>query len=326
MEALTVAVLMGGTSAERAVSLASGQMVVEGLHQKGHRVYPIEITADGFWRNREKDVLAISIPCSVMEALDPIPDIVFIALHGPMGEDGTVQGLLETLSIPYTGSGVLASALGMDKRKSRLLFAGASLLVPPHLMIQDHRNIAETVQSAENLWGYPLVVKPNDSGSSLGVTITRDSRQMPENIEQAFTLSQQVLLEPYLAGTEITAPLLGNESPKALPVIEIVPPGEFFDYRCKYNGLTQEICPARIPSVQLDHAQQIAVTAFVLLGCSGFARADMIISQNQIYLLEMNTIPGLTRESLVPKAAKAAGLSFSDLLDQIVKLGLERWH
>ena len=326
MEALTIAVLMGGTSAEREVSLASGLMVVEGLRQKGHRVYPIEIAADGFWRNRDKEVLAISIPDSVMEALNPIPDVVFIALHGPMGEDGTVQGLLETLSIPYTGSGVLASALGMDKRKSRLLFASAGLLVPPHLMIVDHRNIAETVQHAEDLWGYPLVVKPNNSGSSLGVTITRDSRHLPGNIEQALTLSQQVLLEPYLTGTEITAPLLGNESPMALPVIEIVPPGEFFDYRCKYNGMTQEICPARIPSDQLSHAQQIAVTAFALLGCSGFARADMIISQNQIYLLEINTIPGLTRESLVPKAAKAAGLSFSDLLDQIVQLGLERWH
>ncbi len=326
MEALTVAVLMGGTSAEREVSLASGQMVVEGLHQKGYRTYPIEITADGFWRNRERDNPAISIPRSVMEALDPIPDIVFIALHGPMGEDGTVQGLLEMLSIPYTGSGVLASALGMDKRKSRLLFADAGLPVPPYLMIQDHRNIAETVRNAETLWGYPLVVKPNNSGSSLGVTITHDSRQMPENIEQALTLSQQVLLEPYLAGTEITAPLLGNEPPMALPIIEIVPPGEFFDYQCKYNGLTQEICPARIPSAQFTRAQQIAVAAFVLLGCSGFARADMMISQNQLYLLEINTIPGLTRESLVPKAAQAAGLSFSDFLDRIVKLGIERWH
>lgn len=326
MEAQTVAVLMGGTSAEREVSLASGQMVVEGLFQKGYRVYPIEIAANGFWQNPEKEIRPASVPCSVIEALDPIPDIVFIALHGPMGEDGTVQGLLETLSIPYTGSGVLASALGMDKWRSRLLFSNAGLLVPPHVMIQDHRNIAETVEKAETLWGYPLVVKPNNYGSSLGVTITRDSRFVLENIEHALTLSQQILLEPYLAGTEITAPLLGNESPIALPLIEIVPPGEFFDYQCKYNGLTQEICPARIPSAQRDHAQQIALTAFALLGCSGFARADMIISQNQIYLLEMNTIPGLTRESLVPKAAIVAGLSFSDLLDQIVKLGLERWH
>jgi D-alanine-D-alanine ligase len=326
MEVLTIAVLMGGTSAEREVSLASGQMVMEGLQQKGHQAYPIEITADGFWQKTKKDVRASSIPGSVMEALNPIPDIVFIALHGPMGEDGTVQGLLETLSIPYTGSGVLASALGMDKHKSRLLFTGAGLLVPPYLMIEDDRNIAKTVQNAETLWGYPIVVKPNDSGSSLGVTINRDSQQLLDHIEQAFTFSKQVLLEPYLPGTEITAPLLGNMSPTALPVVEIVPPGEFFDYQCKYNGMTQEICPARIPSAQCNQAQQIAVTAFVLLGCSGFARADMMISHNQIYLLEINTIPGLTRESLVPKAANAAGLSFSDLLDQIVKLGLARWH
>lgn len=325
MKRLKVTVLMGGKSAEREVSLSSGKMVLEALRSRGHDAYPIEITTEGLWLNPELARQSpLSCATSLAAAIEQGTDIVFIALHGPMGEDGTVQGLLEIMGIPYTGSGVLASALGMDKKRSRILFAAQGLRVPPFFAIE-HDSRANVTPMVEQL-GLPVVIKPNNYGSSLGVSIVRQENDLNEALERAFSYSEQILIEKYLRGTEITVPLLGNHKAQALPVVEIVPPGQFFDYQAKYDGSTQEICPARIESSLFKEAQSIALAAFSILGCRGFARADMIIAGREIYLLEMNTIPGLTYQSLVPKAARVMGMEFPDFIERILQLGLEAWE
>ncbi|MCR4429343.1 MAG: D-alanine--D-alanine ligase [Caldiserica bacterium] len=326
MRKISISVLMGGESGEREVSLASGSMVLEALLSLGHSAHPVEISPQGLWlKNRENPPQGQSILESVARSLTPKPDIVFIALHGPKGEDGTVQGLLEMSGIPYTGSGVLASALGMDKHRSRLIFQKYGLSTPPYLLLQKGGLPRESLEVAAGKFGLPLVVKPNDSGSSLFVTISSSLDQLEAEIDNIFQVSSQILIEKYLPGVEITVPLLGNDDPEPLPVIEIVPPDLFFDFRSKYNGSTKEICPARIEEKIYRKAQEIARIAFKALNCRGFARADMIYSQGEIYLLEVNTIPGLTRESLFPKSAKVAGLDFPDLIEEIVRLGLMNW-
>jgi D-alanine-D-alanine ligase len=323
---LTVAVLMGGQSGEREVSLASGSMVLEALLSRGHNAYPVEISSQGLWlKNGENLPQGQSILESVARSLTPKPDIVFVALHGPKGEDGTVQGLLEIAGIPYTGSGVLASALGMDKHRSRLIFQKYGLATPPYLLLHRGEPFRESLEVAAGKFGLPLVVKPNDSGSSLFVVISSSFDQLEAGIDRILQVSSCVLIEKYLEGVEITVPVLGNEDPEPLPVIEIVPPGLFFDYRAKYNGSTKEICPARIEEGVSQKAQEIARVAFKALNCRGFGRADMIYSQGEIYLLELNTIPGLTKESLFPKSAKVAGLDFPILIEEIVRLGLLNW-
>lgn len=326
MKKLTIAVLMGGQSGEREVSLASGSKVLEALLSRGHQAYPVEISPEGFWvKKGENTPSSVSILESVAQSLNPRPDIVFIALHGPKGEDGTVQGLLEMAGIPYTGSGVLASALGMDKHRSRLIFQKYGLATPPYYLLFRGEPISKKLEQGAEELGLPLVVKPNDSGSSLNVFISNSLDQLQTSIEEIFETSSTVLIEKYLQGIELTVPVLGNDDPKPLPVIEIVPPGLFFDYRAKYNGSTQEICPARVEEEVFRKAQAIAKVAFKALDCRGFGRADMIYSQGEIYLLEVNTIPGLTNESLFPKSAKVAGMDFPDLIEEIVRLGLLNW-
>ncbi len=323
-ESQTVAVLLGGISPEREVSLASGKMVASGLREQGFRVFEVEIATDGRWQQRGRPVTATAVSHTMVEALDPWPDIVFIALHGANGEDGTIQGFLEVLGLPYTGSGVLASSLGMDKWRSRILFREEGLRVPPTVRSDAGGELRILAAQAVDQLGWPVVVKPNDCGSSIGVRICRDLPSLLDGLEKASALSSLVLLERYLPGVELTVPILGNAQARSLPVIEVIPPGEFFDYSCKYDGSTQEICPARIKTTLASEAQEIALRAYRLLGASGFSRVDLIFSGDHLYLLEVNTIPGLTKESLVPKAARAAGMEFPQLMTEIVRLGLER--
>lgn len=327
MKKYTVAVLMGGQSGEREVSLASGNMVLQALLSKGHNAYAVEITQQGLWWRRDQPFLKeMTLPESIANALKPQPDVVFIALHGPKGEDGTVQGLLEMAGIPYTGSGVLASALGMDKHRSRQIFQKYGLVVPPYIFLKKGESLEEKLKEAQRSFELPLVVKPNNLGSSLMVAISSSLDYLKSGLEEILSVSSEALIEKYLPGKEITVPLIGNDPPQALPVIEIIPPGLFFDYRSKYNGSTLEICPAKLEEGISKKAQEIAICAFQALGCRGFARADMIYFEDCIYLLEMNTIPGLTSESLLPKSARVAGLEFPDLVEKIVELGLESWR
>jgi len=257
-------------------------------------------------------------------------DVAFIAMHGPYGEDGAMQGLLELLGIPYTGSGVLASALAMDKLRSRQIFEWHGIPVPAYLGVtaagwRDHGRVR--AQVAADL-GYPCVVKPNAVGSSIGVSLVREEAALEAAMATAFAYGPLALVEEYVRGTEITCGILDDPAtgaPAALPLIEVVPHADFYDYAAKYAaGGSEHIIPARVSAEVAARAQALAVRAYQALGCEGMGRVDMIAQGGDIVVLEVNTIPGMTATSLLPEAAKAAGLSFADLLDRIVRNALRR--
>jgi D-alanine-D-alanine ligase len=308
MAKLTVALLSGGRSAEREVSLKSGEQVYQALNKEKYRVN----------RYDPRDDLA-----RLMAEAAEI-DVALIILHGRYGEDGTIQGLLELFDIPYHGSGVLGSALGINKIHSKWLYQHAGLTVSPYLILDRSDPDAQT-KVVETL-GLPVVVKPEHEGSSIGLSIVDDASQLSTALELAWQYDRLIMVEKYISGTEITGAVLGNLNPEPLPLVEIIP-GEqygFFTYEAKYvPGASEEICPARLDPETTRKAQHSAVRAHQALKCRGYSRTDMIVSNDDIYVLETNTIPGMTATSLYPQAAAAAGISFSELLDRLIELALE---
>ncbi len=298
-----VALLCGGRSAEREVSLRGGQAVRQALELRGYKVKVFDPATD---------LLDL-----VKEA--PSFDVAFLVLHGPGGEDGTIQGLLDLLGLPYQGAGVLGSALAMDKKLSKELYRLAGLNVPKAIELQ--KGVSFPAEMIEEI-GFPLVVKPVSQGSSIGLSLVEKKKDLPKALELAFKHEERVLLEEYLPGRELTVGVLGKE---ALPVVEIIP-GErhrFFDYEAKYTpGATEEICPARIPSETAQEAQRCALKAHQILRLRHYSRTDMIYAHDKLYLLETNTIPGMTETSLLPLAAKVAGYSFEDLVERLLKMAL----
>ena len=312
---LKVAVLMGGKSAEHEISVISGREVVKNLNSEKYSVLPVILSKDGksFKFKRKKFGLS---QLSIVNC-----QLFFIALHGPYGEDGTIQGFLDLIGVPYTGSGVLASALGMDKISSRKLFTQAELKVPRYLVIQK----GDSPKVVWKKFRPPVFVKPHNQGSSVGTTLVKKKNNLNDALKLAFDFSRLALVEEFLDGIEITCPVIGNEKPKALPLVEIVPKTEYFDYKAKYSEeFCDEIIPARVSKTILKKAQEIALVAYQTLGCQGFGRIDMIVGENNIYILEVNTIPGLTPVSLFPKSAAAAGISYPALLDQIIAFALHK--
>jgi len=306
---LRVAVLYGGKSSERDVSIASGNQVMRSLDPARYRVIGYDLRDD--------------LPRLVAEA--PSIDVALIILHGRFGEDGTVQGMLELLGIPYQGSGVLGSALAMNKKLTKFMYRQAGLPVARDWTVSRGRSFSAK-DLIEDL-GFPLVIKPNQEGSSFGVTIVRDKVQLGEGLEKAFQLDEEVLVEEYLAGREITCGVLGNAELQALPLVEIIPTEnyDFFDYEAKYKeGASREICPAPVSPEITRQAQEYGIRAHQVLGLRGYSRTDMIVRGEKIILLETNTIPGMTRTSLFPQAAQAAGLTFGALLDRLIELALEK--
>jgi len=298
-----IAVLMGGTSAERDVSLSTGKQILGALDETRYAFTPLD-TAE--------------MPALLKSLAEDRPDVAVIALHGKGGEDGTLQGLLDLLSIRYTGSGVLASALAMDKAMSKRVLTAAGVLMP-----QD-----TTLRRGETLVGeiaLPCIVKPNALGSTIGMAIARTSAEISPAVEAAFGYDDTVLIEQFITGTEITVPILGNAELEVLPIVEIVPNGGFYDYEAKYTaGATDEIVPARISETLAAEARRIAHLCHRTLGCRGMSRTDMIITPDgQIYTLEVNTIPGMTPTSLLPRSAEAAGYTFAQLLDRLIALALD---
>lgn len=286
---LRVVVLMGGRSSEREISLLSGKEILANIDKDAYSVSSLEIPKKGnAWVNR---------------LLNLKPDLVFIALHGTFGEDGSIQGMLEQLGIAYTGSGILASAIGMDKILFKKMMRDEKIPVP-----KDTNTL-------------PCFVKPNGEGSSVGASPVFKQNMLKPAIKFAKKFSDNVLVEEYLKGTELTCAVIGNENSKALPVIEIRPlKAKFFDYKSKYkiNG-SQEIVPAGISKTITKKVQELSKRVYKIVGCRGFARIDFILKDNKYpVVLEINTIPGLTKMSLVPKAAKSAGISFSKLIDTII--------
>jgi D-alanine-D-alanine ligase len=346
MTQVRVAVLMGGPSPEREVSIATGRQIVAALDRSRYRVLPVEITRDGKWLPRPEmaslpaeaaavgggagpDAAPVHASAGAMTHERFIEaervDVAFIAMHGPAGEDGTMQGLLELLGIPYTGSGVLASALAMDKLRSRQIFEWHRIPVPGYVSVtaqrwQDRGRVHQEV--AEHL-GYPCVVKPNAVGSSIGISLIRAPSALDPAIEAAFAFGPLVLVEEYVAGAELTCGILDDPEtgrPEALPLIEIVPHADFYDYGAKYaGGGSDHIIPARVDGSVAARAQALALSAYQALGCEGMGRVDLIARETDIVVLELNTIPGMTATSLLPDAAKAAGLAFPDLLDRIIR-------
>jgi D-alanine-D-alanine ligase len=351
MRQIRVAVLMGGPSPEREVSIATGRQIVAALDRSRYWVLPVEITREGKWLPRPEmaalpaeapagtgapgpEVAPATAPAGAMTHERFIEnehvDVAFIAMHGPYGEDGTMQGLLELLGIPYTGSGVLASALAMDKLRSRQIFEWHRIPVPGYVSVtadlwQDRNYIHREV--AEHL-GYPCVVKPNAVGSSIGIALIHESSALDPAIEAAFAFGPVVLIEEYVAGTELTCGVLDDPEtgrPHALPLIEIVPHAEFYDYGAKYvGGGSDHLIPARVETAVAARAQALALSAYQALGCQGMGRVDLIARESDIVVLELNSIPGMTSTSLLPDAAKAGGIPFPDLLDRIIRSALRR--
>jgi D-alanine-D-alanine ligase len=308
MKKLKLALLSGGISSEREVSLNSGQQVYDALDKSRYDIVRYDPQTD--------------LPDLVADA-DRI-DAALVILHGPFGEDGTIQGLLDLLDIPYQGAGVLGSAVAMNKLVAKRLYEQADLKVPPYCLVR-RGPLPELGGCVQHL-GLPIVVKPVVGGSSIGMSIAHSEKELRDAVEEAFKFDRQVLLEKYMEGIEVTGGVLGNDDPEALPLIEIVP-GEghaFFNYQAKYTaGATEEICPARINDVLTEKAQACAIRAHEALFCRGYSRTDMIIQQDEIYVLETNTIPGMTATSLFPQAAAKAGMDFTRLLDRLIALSLE---
>jgi D-alanine-D-alanine ligase len=308
MTKLNVALLSGGISSERDVSLKSGNQVYEALDKTKYHVTRYDPATDLGKLVTDASKIHVAL----------------IILHGPYGEDGTVQGLFDLLQIPYQGSGVLGSALAMDKWSSKRLYMEAGLSVPPFQVLTKGR--AYDAEAISRELGFPVVVKPRFGGSSIGTTIVQTPDALPEALESAYQHGADVILETYLDGTEVTGGVLGNDDFHLLPIVEIIPESDyaFFDYEAKYTaGATREICPARIDEELSRQAQSCAATAHKALCCRGYSRTDMIIRDDIIYVLETNTIPGMTPVSLFPLAAKTAGISFEELLDRLIELALE---
>jgi D-alanine-D-alanine ligase len=305
---LRLALLAGGKSGEREVSLKGAAEVAKALNPQKYEIRRYDPATDLEKLAAEADTI----------------DVAFILLHGPFGEDGTVQGFLDLLSIPYQGSGVLGSALAMDKNLAKILYRNNGLKVPDWYMAEkdDINNPSKVLGKL----GLPLVIKPANQGSSLGMTIARSEDEISEGLIKAFAIDNQVMIEEFIEGREITGGILGNNELTALPLVEIIPGAqyEFFDYEAKYQpGASKEICPAVLDDPLTIRAQQYALTAHRALQLRGYSRTDMIISGDEIYVLETNTIPGMTPTSLLPQGAAAAGLDFAALLDRLIELALE---
>ncbi|MDD2444193.1 MAG: D-alanine--D-alanine ligase [Desulfotomaculaceae bacterium] len=307
-----IGVLMGGRSPERNVSLRTGDAIYKALQSKGYPVVKIDVGLDVVERIKEESV-----------------EIAFLALHGKYGEDGAIQGMLETLGIPYTGSGVLASALAMDKvaTKKMIIFEG---LPTPQFMIVSQKEA--TIEGLENIservyneMGLPLVVKAPTQGSTIGISFVHKKEELAPAFELAFQYDPVALVEQFIKGVELTASVLGNDEPVALPLIEIVSATGVYDYEAKYTpGLSDHIIPPRIPEERQDIIKDLAVRTYKALGCRGLARVDFMVDiDGNPFVLEVNTIPGMTATSLFPDAAKEAGIDFPELVDKILKLALD---
>ncbi len=297
---IKVAVLMGGPSSERAVSLDSGRCVCEALKDTQYQPIPVD-TVDNW-----EEVL-----------LDIRPDVSFVALHGKFGEDGTVQSILEQINIPYTGSGIEASRLAMDKIASKNIFQSAGIAVPEFSVIKKPSyDILEDI-------GFPLVIKPSSQGSSIGLAIIEscNKAQIKKAMDLAYVFDEQILAEKFIKGQELTVGILDD---KALPVIKISPKRKFYDYKAKYiDNQTQYLVPAPIEDRLAKMAQGLALKAHKSLGCRAFSRVDMILGQDGVIrILEVNSIPGFTSHSLLPKAAAAVGIDFKQLCIKIIELAL----
>ena len=335
---------MGGKSPEHEVSVISGIEVVKSLDTRKYEVLPIVVSKDGKrWKLTGRETLLklnniLNLKGSLKEIVlsqskqisgvssvsKEGVDLVFIAMHGPFGEDGKVQGMLEMAGVPYTGSGVLASAIGMDKEIFRKLMSFHKIPIPGYVVLKK----GERYKSISKILGkLPYFIKPAAGGSSVGASLAGNSKELKASLNLAFKYDNRILVDRYIKGREFTCAIIGNSNPTALPVVEIKPlKGNFFDYESKYTESgSEEIVPAEISKAITKKIQKTAIEVYKITGCRGFGRVDFILENGKTpIVLEINTIPGLTPMSLFPKAAKAVGISYSHLLDNIIKYAIEK--
>jgi len=293
-----IGVMMGGLSREREISLKTGKAILKALTEKGYTACPIDV---------DQDIAETLIKKKV--------EYAFIALHGRFGEDGTIQGMLELMRIPYTGSGVLASALALHKIMAKKIFLCEKIPTPSFEVVQRQEIGKDTLRNIS--LPLPVVIKPAREGSTIGISIVRTQEELVPALKEAGKYDEEILVEKFMTGKEITVGIL-EDIP--LPVIEIVPKSGFYDYHSKYTkGETQYIIPARIPREKYLYAQEISLKAFQTLGCSGCARVDLMTDENDdSFVIDVNTMPGMTETSLLPKAANYVGITFEDLVERIL--------
>jgi D-alanine-D-alanine ligase len=305
---LKVAVLKGGRSLERGVSLRSGARVEDALERLGHEPFPIDADSD-----------------LVKRLAAAAPDVAFVAMHGPGGEDGTAQELLEILGIPFTGPGVAACGRCMDKVVAKQVLRAAGVATPDWFAFNEtafrELGAADALSALEERLGFPLVVKPSRGGSALGVRFAGSWFEVPEALVSAFSYDDRVLLERFVEGRELAVSVLGSEP---LPIVEAIPgEGDRYDFEARYEiGRTEFVCPAELGVEETEAVTGVALAAYEALGCAGFSRVDLILGPEGPQVLEVNAIPGLTDTSLLPQAAEAAGMSFEDLVERILQLAM----
>ncbi len=344
---LRVAVLMGGSSNERAVSLSTGKQIAQSLAPAKYQITTVDtrdmlaltasppakispLVAENGTKTEGKVTIdsessSNSVPV-VPESHEGRPDVVFIALHGRGGEDGTIQGALELMGIPYTGSGVLASALAMNKRMAKQMFRSYGIPVIDDIVVQRGKPLSpeQLLEQAAQVFGdSALFVKPSSEGSTFGCSLVLERADLPNAVTFALQYDETILVERYIKGMEITVGVLEDPNEEegllALPVIEIIPKNAYYDYESKYaEGGSEHVIPARISAEQTALAQEYAKRCHTALGCRGMSRTDLIATENALYVLEVNTIPGMTPTSLLPQAAEVAGISFPELLDRLI--------
>lgn len=346
---MKVGVLFGGKSGEHEVSLASARTVMAALQEAGYQTVPVGITPEGRWLTSGDPLARLtsgekSTPAAEgaangshaittlvpMEERLPGVDLIFPVLHGPYGEDGTVQGLLEMAALPYVGNGVLSSAMGMDKIASKMLFGAVGIPQVAYRAVTRREwqvRPDRLLDEIEADFAYPLFVKPANLGSSVGVSKVRSRAQLADAIQLACAYDRRVLVEMGVdRAREIEVSVLGNDEPIASVPGEIVPGNEFYDYEAKYSdGGSQLLIPADLPEAQAEEVRRLAVRAFRALDCAGLARVDFLLSrQGELYLNELNTMPGFTRSSMYPKLWEASGIPLPELVRRLVELALER--
>lgn len=309
---MKIAVLLGGRSAEREVSLRTGKAVFDALQQKGFNAITIDVDENIVENLKIEDA-----------------DLVFLALHGKYGEDGTIQGLLELMGIPYTGPGVLASAIAIDKIMTKKILVFSGIPTPEYMFINKHDFTANTEKAVAQIkaeLSLPVVVKAPTQGSSIGVAFVHREEEIIPGLKLAMDYDEEVLIEKMIPGVEVTASVLGNRDPVALPLIEIVTTTGVYDYETKYTvGMSDHIIPPRLPEEVQQEIRRIALKTYQAIGCRGLSRVDFIVDKDfQPYVLEVNTIPGMTATSLFPDAARAAGMEFPDLVTKIIDLAMEK--
>ena len=338
---LNIAIIAGGFSNEREISLMTATQIAKFLPADKYQIKIIEITPEKTWLVRHdmqeindgsevNDLAIINNNIDRLNIGDGI-DVAFLALHGKFGEDGRIQAMLDYWQIPYTGSGVLASAIGMNKLKCIEVLNSYGIKVAPHFVVTKcDADLLELNRQIKESMDYPVVVKPNESGSSVGVSVVKDFDQLKAALEAAFKEDNLILVEKFISGRELTCAVMGNAGDKellSLPPVEIITEvGEFFDYQNKYfSGKTQDICPADISLELTEEIKQISTRIHAILGCDGLTRSDFILHDGELYFLEINTIPGLTEVSLAPRAAKAIGWSFADFLEKQIELARQKF-